>query len=770
MSSSPPAPPEAGGAPGGRLATAAALAALVALWVVFMWTAFGADRSFALFNDNEFLLGPLLSAMSAAIADGAWPLRIDTVLGGVPLYNLTQLSPLYPFYLAALPIWGDPIEAMHSLHWITLAHLLVLEVNMYVFLRTAGASRLAAVTGAALVAFGANSFAYAMWVNITAPYAWLPLYLAGILGILDSPRRLRHSAIALAAIVLLTLASPAQPLIHAILMTGVLVAAHAIARARSGRWAADREAWWRIAAIGVAAVLLTAPILLPTVLEFGDMLRWVGAFPPVTGYERIPFEAFLVDQLSLADLGGVLFRFRGPAVGDPFVGVVTVALAAVALATRPRSWLTVTLAVVALYALASATGSNLGLVHVNYQLPFLNKIREPGRFLVLFQFAVGALAAFGLDALRRQLAGRGTPGGVRPQLVAIGCVGALAIAVALLSPERIVAAVPARIPLATLGVLAVLTWAASSRWGRGRGAAVPVLWSAAALALLTLEVSWRVPELAGSEYLRSGATALDRAIERVAARDREREYRVIFDGAVDKQQAAMLASYRGVRTLNAYFNPVPQRHFTELYYHGAQPGNYVRALGARFLVCKACPDEATRGFHRVETVAGYDLYEADDVLPRRYVAHRRDGDFRDLGDFKAKAAAKPLAGGILYVAPDAALPALDAAGPAPAAACVIRELARTVIREQLLVQCAAPGVLVLNEFFDPAWQARVNGVATPALKVNGNQIGVPVAAASQLVELRYRPVHAVTGFYLALGTALVLLTALVVARLRRHRR
>ena len=111
MSSSPPAPPE----PGGRAATAAALAALVALWVVFMWTAFGADRSFALFNDNEFLLGPLLSAMSAAIADGAWPLRIDTVLGGVPLYNLTQLSPLYPFYLAALPIWGDPIEAIHSL-------------------------------------------------------------------------------------------------------------------------------------------------------------------------------------------------------------------------------------------------------------------------------------------------------------------------------------------------------------------------------------------------------------------------------------------------------------------------------------------------------------------------------------------------------------------------------------------------------------------------------------------------------------------------------
>jgi hypothetical protein len=752
------------------LPSLAAFAALVALWAAFLWTAFGADRAFALFNDNEFLLGPLLSAMSAAIAHGDWPLRIDTVLGGVPLYNLTQLSPLYPFYLAALPIWGGPFEAVHSLHWITLAHLLVLEVNMYVFLRAAGASRPAAVTGAALVAFGANSFAYAIWVNITAPYAWFPLYLAGVLGILEAPTRLRHSAIALAAIVLLTLASPAQPLIHAILMTGVLVVAHAIAGARDGRWATDRRAWWRIAAVGVAAVLLTAPVLLPAVLEFRDMLRWVGPFPPVTGYQPIPFAAFLIDQLSLADLGGVLFRFRSPAVGDPFVGVVTVALAAVALATRPRSWLTVTLAVVAAYALVSAAGSNLGLAYVNYHLPLLNKIREPGRFLVLFQFALGALAAFGVDALRRQLAGAGTPGGVRPQLVAVGGVAALAIAVALLSPERIVAAVPARVPLATLGVLAALTWVAARRWRHRLGAVVPVLWGAAALALLALEVSWRVPELAGSEYLRTGAAALDQAIERVAARDPQREHRAIFDGAIDKQQAAMLASYRGVRTLNAYFNPVPQRQFVELYYHGAQPNNYVRALGAKFLVCKACPDEATRGFQRVETVAGYDLYEADDVLPRRYVAHRRDGEFNDLADFKGKVAAKSLAAGVLYVAPGTALPALDAAGPVAGEACLIRELVRSVVREQLLVQCAAPGVLVLNEFFDPAWRASVNGVATPALKVNGNQIGVPVAAASQLVELRYRPVNAITGFYVALGTALVLLTALIAARRSRHRR
>ena len=74
---------------------------------------------------------------------------MDTVLGGMPLYNFTQLSPLYPFYLIALPIYGTPIDAIYSMHWITVAHLLLLEVNMYVFLRVVGASRLAAVKSAA---------------------------------------------------------------------------------------------------------------------------------------------------------------------------------------------------------------------------------------------------------------------------------------------------------------------------------------------------------------------------------------------------------------------------------------------------------------------------------------------------------------------------------------------------------------------------------------------------------------------------------------------
>lgn len=63
------------------------LVILFGLWFTFLWNAFGADRSFALFMDNEFFIGTVLSSMSVTLSNGSWPLRMDTIMGGIPLYN-----------------------------------------------------------------------------------------------------------------------------------------------------------------------------------------------------------------------------------------------------------------------------------------------------------------------------------------------------------------------------------------------------------------------------------------------------------------------------------------------------------------------------------------------------------------------------------------------------------------------------------------------------------------------------------------------------------
>ncbi|MGJ7525706.1 YfhO family protein [Variovorax sp. GB1P17] len=724
----------------GRQSSAVVLAALFFLWCIFLWPAFDKAHSFALWMDNEFFIGTVLSSMSSSLAHGEWPLRMNTILGGVPLHNFAQLSAFYPFYLTPLPLFESPIEVVHSMHWLTLVHLLILEINMYVLLRAMQASRVGAVTGAALFAFGANSLSYAAWLNIVAPYAWLPLYLAGLLGLLSLESSRRHFVMALAGIVLLTLASPAQPLIHAILLSAIFCIAHAMGTGRINGWKSIGNSAAKIGIVAVIAVLLVAPVILPTALEFKNMIRWIGNFPPVFGNGRIPFEAFQVDQLAPRDLGGVLFKFKGNAVGSQFIGLVSVALACVAVVSRPRSWMVWALVFIAAYSLISSTGSNLGLAHLNYVVPVLNKIREPSRFLVLFQLAMTVLAAIGIDELRNELSSS-EPGrrSLATKLLAMAMTLLVAVLVSLSSKDHIASIVPPWIPLATLAALVLITMLMARSRSGVRGVQAAALWSAAALILVLVDVPWRPPSISTSFYNTSHARQLDEVLDKVKALDPNHDYRVVFDGKIDKQLGAMLASYKGIRSFNAYFNPAPKRQFDELYYHAPRNDNYFRLLGAKYLVCDDCPQESLRGYTHKEDIAGLKLYEADGSLPHVYAATTLDGVYDSLGDFTAKAASTDLTGSVLFMDMDTGVLPRSTSEKDPARCDVKEDLPRGTNHVRVHIACQTPAMLILNEFFDEAWKVSIDGQHSKIGRMNGNQIGTLVPPGSHTVEFKYRP-------------------------------
>ena len=60
-------------------------------------------------------------------------------------------------------------------------------------------------------------------------------------------------------------------------------------------------------------------------------------------------------------------------------------------------------------------------------------------------------------------------------------------------------------------------------------------------------------------------------------------------------------------------------------------------------------------------------------------------------------------------------------------------------RSYSTVESDSPSLLVLNEYFTPAWKARVNGKNQPVLRVNEWQTGVVVSAGKNHVEFEYRP-------------------------------
>lgn len=712
---------------------------LIAVFGLFLRHAFSHDRSFGLYRDNEDFLGPLLSTMSTAVRHGVWPLRTDTFLGGLPFYDLPQLSAFYPFYFTWLPLFRTPFDTMYSMHWIVLMHILIAEINMCILLREVGVSRLSAVLGAALFAFSANSFIYAYWINIVAPYAWLPLYLTGLVGILNGKQQRRYPLMAIGGIVMLVFASPAQPLIHALFLTAVFFVVKVVSDRINGQ--GIREITRRAAGVvivGVLSLLIVSPVLTPVILNLNDMIRWIGNFPAVIGNSPIPFNAFTEDQLTVTQLGGALFKMEGLKVGQQFVGLIPFSLAAVAVAWRPRSWFVQAMAFTAVYSFLSAAGTNLGLGYINYYLPILNKIREPSRFLFLFQFAVAALASVGLDELRSRICLRIDKSRLKVLIAPFVILIGIAIVAAIIGRQEIIARVPTALTILLICALVSLTLLIHISPTESRALFVACSWAVTALILQTMEVHWipfSVPK--ESQYLITNASELDRALSRVAALDPGRNYRVIFEGEIDKQQASMLASYRGIRTLNAYVNPAPYRQFSEMYYQGPSADNYFFVLGAKFMICDVCSPDAVRGYRRIEDVGRYAIYEAEAVSPHGYLKTSIDGYFKSIDQFKKETTNINLEGGVLFLGNDSivTLPQRGVTGQD----CDLVEKERTVTYDRFETSCPAQSVLVLNEFFDKSWAAYLDGERVKVFEVNGNQLGVALPGGAHFVEFKYAP-------------------------------
>jgi uncharacterized membrane protein YfhO len=60
-------------------------------------------------------------------------------------------------------------------------------------------------------------------------------------------------------------------------------------------------------------------------------------------------------------------------------------------------------------------------------------------------------------------------------------------------------------------------------------------------------------------------------------------------------------------------------------------------------------------------------------------------------------------------------------------------------RSYSTIECDSASLLVLNEWFTPAWKVRVNGKKHPVLRVNQWQTGVLVPAGKNRVDFEYRP-------------------------------
>jgi hypothetical protein len=120
----------------------------------------------------------------------------------------------------------------------------------------------------------------------------------------------------------------------------------------------------------------------------------------------------------------------------------------------------------------------------------------------------------------------------------------------------------------------------------------------------------------------------------------------------------------------------------------------------------------------------------------------------------------------LEATPAPPLPAQGSDQPSPV---VVDRYGPNEVRLEL--STASQGLVVLKDAYFPGWQATVDGQPSQVLRVNGMLRGVVIAEPGQhSVVFSYRPASFVRGTLLAVGVALLLVTTLLSARVRRQPR
>jgi len=632
--------------------------------------------------------------------------------------------------------------------------LVIAGTGAYLLGRVLRLGVLGAATAATVFELSGSMVGWLGWPN-AGTTAWAGWIFALTVLVVRGGHRGRH--VALLALVLAAAVYAGQP--EAVALTVMaLVVFVAVLLAWSGRRRGATLPVLRpvldLAAAAVAGAGLSAPLLLPGLqVASASVVRQVsryGALPPHDAV-HILFQGF--DGLPVAGS-----RWFGNSIYPEtaaYVGVIAVALALVAVATRWRRP-----EVPAVVAVAVVT---TGLAYAPPVIAVLNGVTGMTavawhRAIIEMDLALAVLAGVGMDALVRSHDDRDVR---RWAAAAFGAVGVVVAGVWLLGrgalPPHEAAIRDRSFVWPVIGValgLVVVGALVRVHAGRARpasGGGRPGWWAGAVL--LVGETAFLVA--AGAPLVSSSPTFLTPTPDE-ATLQRAVGSALVGFGARDCHVPPGLGIHQnvnvvfGVHELASYDPMTPLATFRAL---AAATGQPAAADGAPLILCPAITDAATARLFGV----GYVLEPPGGRRPRGTVPAGHVGDealYRVPGA-AAATLALPAPGGA-PAGPDVPATAVTVSHPGPAS-------------WRLTTDAAGPRVLRLHLTDVPGWHASIDGRPLPLTRFDGAMLEAVVPAGHHTVELHYWPTAFSVGIVLAVLAVLGLAAGVVVDRRLRVR-
>ena len=682
--------------------------------------------------DMAYQVLPWYQFQAEAWHRGEFPSWDPHVWGGQPLIGQMQPGAAYPLNwpLFLLPLKNGRINPL----WLNLDFILThffAALFCYWLCRYLGRSRAASILGG--VAFALSGVVGSVgWPQMLNGAIWIPLVFLFLLRATRGEKATASAALSGAFLGIAFLSGHHQiPTFAALMVAGVWIF----------------ELWrQRLRAIKLAAIslvftgLVSALQTLPA-YELGvRSIRWVGSQNAVFWGQSVPYLVHQQPAHSLAPLGVLGFMLPNLSPHDTFVGLAVVALAAMGLAACFEADEVRLLGAIGLGGLLLALGGFSVFHGLAYLLvPMVEKARSPAMAIVIVQFALAVLAAYGLDALRRGAIGRWCI----PLLLAVGVLPwpVLAVVASLRSETSLEYE-----HLAVLGIVALALAALLYGWKSRR------ISGAAAVGWIFIVVVFELGTVLGANYRHretpGGFLAEieknDDVVEFLRKQPDLIRVEVDTDAVPynigDWDQIDQFRSYLGGMTSN-----VAPFEMDRL--KGGRLAPELFALNY-FLGNKPLRSDQQEVF---EGRSGLKVYRNPGASPRFWTAHQ--AVTVPASDLMSRLQTADLRRQVLLTA---TAPTLEK--------CTLSDDVKLADRRdtRLLfdVHMACQGMLISSETFYPGWAAAVDGRPTEILEAYGALRGVVVAAGMHHVEFRYRPMSVYAG---ALLTAIGLAGAIALA-------
>ncbi len=448
-----------------KIPVLAVLGILLGLVLIFYWPIlFGGKFLWEDFVEQEF---PFRTFATSSLANGHIPQWNPYVFSGMPFIADIQIAFWYPMnMLQSLFVSGDHLSPV-IMQWFIILHYFIAAAGMFFLVKNIfKTDDLSAIFAGIVYAFSGYLTAQPMHQMIVYQLALFPFVILLFLKGCDSWKHSVGAGLVLGA---MYLAGHPQTSLYLTFFLGLLAVYEIVYRIRNK----EGEKF-------TAMVFLRMGI--PAIIAFGLFAIQLLPSQELAALSRrdvITFEKSVEGSLSFGHLAtlilprlfGVTDALREAKVqywNGPYylswetmcyIGVLPLLFAIVAAFGGKKKYV-VFFAGMSLFAVLFSLGDHFFLYKIFFQLPLFNKLRTPARMMMVFTFAMSALAGVGLSqAARRELPDR-------TREIIYGCMAVfgliwIAALTGMFSPQSFMAGAPAES-------------AASISWSAGL-AALPVL-------------------------------------------------------------------------------------------------------------------------------------------------------------------------------------------------------------------------------------------------------------------------------------------------------